>query len=223
METPNWHKISVKAERVVIIGSGPSMANVPIDTIDRLCDEGIHVIAVNGAIRFLNKTTSWFTLDPDERLIGLMKRQRHGTEYYAAVPKDYGSLNAKVAYHRRTIIEGIHYLHRLTGGGPMKSKEKLSDNPYEIHTGNSAWGALGLAYLMEPKKIIMLGVDGTNKRYAYIRQYPKMNFQHLPWLFSTCVEQLKDKGIELINGSEFSRIDCFKRVKPETAIGWIRK
>ncbi len=45
------------SDRVIIVGSGPSAANF-------VAPRGVPIIAVNGAIDWLNRASYFFTLDP---------------------------------------------------------------------------------------------------------------------------------------------------------------
>lgn len=68
------------SDRVIIVGSGPSAANF-------VAPRGVPIIAVNGAIDWLNRASYFFTLDPSPdnmRRVGRGRRRRgvlllHGT------------------------------------------------------------------------------------------------------------------------------------------------
>ena len=93
--------------------------------------------------------------------------------------------------------------------------------PDRLHTGNSAWGALGLAFLLESKKVVLCGVDGTREKYAHMDYKPESSFHHLPGLFASAVPQLAARKMQVVNGSPQSIVDCFPRVSPMSAIHWI--
>lgn len=97
----------------------------------------------------------------------------------------------------------------------------LSEKKSCIHTGNSAYGALGLAYHFRPEKILLLGVDGTNQARVSGEGPPKYSLKHLPYLFSTATKQLDSAGIQVVNGSPMSAVDCFPRTTPEKGLEWI--
>src|SRR5690606_6212443 len=107
--------------------------------------ESVTVICVNQAIEKSPRADVWFTLDPSPEVQQLMKTQRPGTRYFAAVPGDFGRKRAKCPAHRHGVPEGITYLHRISGKGPQKSKWGMSDSPEAIYSGNSGCGALQLA------------------------------------------------------------------------------
>lgn len=200
--------------RVAIVASGPSMRGVKIPRLP-----GVLVIAVNGAIEWC-KTADWFfSLDPSPYVRGLVSSPRPGVRYWMAVPDEYGNPRASRAAHRWPRLEHVTYLRRLTGDGVRGSCFGLSEDPGAINTGNSAYGALGLAYHQRPERIALFGVDATQSGYAYLPGQPRWSLAHLPALFESAVPQLA--GIEVVNGSARSRVDCFPRVSPQAAIAWL--
>lgn len=69
------------SDRVIIVGSGPSAANF-------VAPRGVPIIAVNGAIDWLNRASYFFTLDPSAdnmRRVGRGRRRR-GVCYCMALP-----------------------------------------------------------------------------------------------------------------------------------------
>src|SRR3546814_472142 len=165
--------------------TGVQTCALPISTVAA----GARVIAVNQAILWLPVAHSWFTLDPDDRVRPLMQRPRDGVTYYAAVPDDYGQPHAYRRNHRAPAEPGITWLHRLTGAGTLKARACLSEDRGAIHTGNSAWGALGLAYHMcrqgMDHRVALLGVDADSAPYAFLSGQPRTPFDHLPALFES--------------------------------------
>lgn len=203
-------------ERILIVGTGPSVEGVDIPT-----DLPAHIIAVNGAIEWLPRADSFFSLDPSYYVRSLLQKRRDGTVYYVAVPEDYGQPDARVFSHRRPADSGVVYLRRIVGSGLRGACYGLSEEEDAIHTGNSLYGALGLAYLMRPKKIAILGLDGTQRNYAFRRDGPRLSFEHLPDLFASALPQMQACGIEIMNGSMKSLIRCFPRCKGGGALEWL--
>ncbi len=208
-----------EASRVLIVGSGPSVQDVPLRRFRVAAEAGVHIIGVNGAIRFLPSIHSWFTCDPGPRMRPLMRRLRPGVAYYAAVPDDYGSANAHFSTHRAPAERGITFLRRL----PRDSNRgyRLSDDPTMIRTGNSAYGALGLAYLKRASRIAIVGVDGNRQRYAYHSTGPNGGFLHLPRLFKAAVPQMRARGVSVKMGNKKSKVTCFPMLDPVEAIDWL--
>lgn len=208
-----------QAERALIVATGPSLRDADLGRIAELSKGRVHVIAVNRAIRTVT-ANSWFTLDPDEHVRPLMQEPVPGVAYYAAVPIDYGMRNACKTEHRFGIPPGITYLQRVLGPPPRYWQGGLSTSRQRIHTGNSAWGALQIAFLMGAKRIGMIGVDATGDAYAFEPGRPR-ELGLLPWVMRTAVPQLHQAGVRVVNGSPNSRVACFERATPGACIEWI--
>jgi hypothetical protein len=214
-----WSCVQHTAERVAIVATGPSLKGV-----DLTMPDGVSVIAVNGALPHLPRADFWFTLDPDGNNRGIMRTaiERTSTVFYAAVPPQYGQPDADCWWYRPDPEPRVHFLEWIRGVGPKGSKPGLSTSPTGIHCGNSAYGALGLAFLMGAKRIALLGVDGMSNRYAW-GDSRCGDMQHLGWLFGTAKRQLELAGVDVIVGSPFSRVDCWPRVSPRRAMDWLGK
>lgn len=211
-----WGAVDIHIERALIVGTGPSVAGVDIDVGKR-----VTIIAVNGAIEWLRDADIFFTLDPSVYVRGLIKRRREGVRYFAAIPDDYGQTNARVVAHRDRAEHYVTYLRRIEGPLRCGACPRLSNNPGGIHTGNSLYGALGLAYLAGARRIGILGLDGTQDGYAYSTARPRTDFQHLPALFESAREQLEAEGIEVRNGSPQSKVICWPKCEPSQLIKWL--
>lgn len=194
----------------MIVADGPSAAALRTTLIP----QEIYVIAVNGAVQWLPSVDAFFTLDPCARQRWLMKNQRIGVRYFAAVPPFYGTPRAVHPEHRKSPEINVTYLRRIEGGGPHASARGMNDNPAYINTGNSAWGALGLAHHMKPDRIALIGVDaGGGPR---VSGGFAGNLDHLPWLFASY-----NGPAEVVNGSMRSKIDCFPKMSPQEAMQWL--
>lgn len=205
------------AERVVIIASGPSLRRADLTVPDH-----VTTIAVNGALPHV-RADFWFTLDTSKENRALMRTAvtRTETVFYAAVRDNFGDPETTPRHLRAKPEERVRYLQKFTGDGAKGSLRGLSEDPSGIHAGNSAYGALGLAYLMGAKRIALLGVDGAARSgYAWNEVRQPRDLQHLPWLFSTAAEQLRARGVRVVVGSPRSSVKCWPRMKPEEAIAW---
>lgn len=207
--------VTNRAKQVIIVASGPSAERLNPVLLFGAANAGVHIIAVNTSITWLPACHSWFTLDPGPRNRWLMTHQRPGVTYYAAVPDDYGRGDAKCLHHRGQPETDIHWLRRMQG------RHGLCISKDSIHSGNSAWGALGLAWHMAPQDIVLIGVDGSSDGYAYVDGKPSRSLRHLPALFASCVGQMTQRGITVVNGSPDSAVDCFARMDPNKAVEWI--
>lgn len=203
--------VTSRADAVVIIASGPSYRDFNF----RDLAPHVHIIAVKGAIEGLGRRAhSWITVDANRKVrslwMGHMTRVP-GVHYYAAVPEDYGTAKARMKWHRPPAEEGIHWLKRISGLG-------LSEDPSVIHTGNSAWAALGLAYHMQASKIALVGVDGTQEAYGVGQGSPRGDLSHLSALFATAKAQIKRRGASI---RSTGKLAAFDRETPKEVIKWL--
>lgn len=169
--------------RFVIVASGPSAKNfTPPDDVT--------VIAVNGAIDWLARADIFFTLDPSPENIQRIANKREGVEYFCALPVDCPqSIDANI-------------VERFAARGEEPTKKRspqwwlwrwsavlgLSETPGVINTGNSVYGALGLAYHIGAEKVALVGVDAnSNER---IDGGVPNNLSHLPLLFESAMDQI---------------------------------
>ncbi len=197
-----------RADRVLIVASGPSLMSI---RPDRVFSARAVVIAVNGAIDWLGIADYWFTLDPSAVNMRRACNPAPGARYVMAVPNCV-TLPAHVARMNR-VTGDLYDWVRAPGG--------LSDDPCSINTGNSAFGALNLAYHMRPDKIALLGVDGSQQRR--VDGGMPRSLAHLPELFATACDQLDRAGIQVVNGSPESAVDCFERMTPDEAVEWLQR
>jgi len=95
-----------------------------------------------------------------------------------------------------------------------------------IHTGgNSGYQAVNLVYLLEAKKIILLGFDmqRTNGKSHWHGDHPQRlnrTSDMKSWVqkFNNLARDLREAGIEVINATRETALDCFKRVPLEVAL-----
>lgn len=178
---------------VAIIASGPSFSGVPFQHLK----ERVPIIAVKGAIGGLKRATYWITVDANKWCRkDYMGSRRHETAYYyAAVPYDYGMPTAQRLWHRAEAETDIHWLERVEGPG-------LSEDPRKLHTGNSAYAALGLAYHMGFTKIGLFGVDGNQQNYGIGYGAPRGDLEKIHGLFGEAIPQLQARGVEVRNAGQ---------------------
>lgn len=198
-----------KRHGVLIVADGPSAAVLRNFYIP----QEVYVIGVNGAAHWLPRVDAFFTLDPAPRQRWMMQNQRQGVRYFAAVPDHYGSAFAK-GNMRGPREAGVTFLRRIEGPGPHSSAPGMNRNPSCINTGNSAWGAMGIAHHMKAMKIGLVGVDGSNR--PRVSGGRPNDLSHLPWLFSTY-----DGPADVRNGSPGSAIECFDKMSAQEVIQWL--
>lgn len=205
---------------IIIVRSGPSVNAIDIEKLREYGDRNnVYIIAINGAGEHVNFADAWFTLDPWGLNGGQIPKDFSG-ELYAAVPDDYGTPTAKSLQHRVNPYNGITFLHRLQSHNYVNISSEsaytlgLSDDKRCISTGNSGYGALNLAYHLKPKRIFMLGIDGS-VGYFYKSNTVNKNLSHLRRLFKSTTAQLKKHNIQVYNVSPLSSVDAFEKIRPE--------
>ncbi len=208
---------------IIIVGSGKSLIGFDFNKL-----RGIGtIIAVNGAGDSVPFADMWFTLDP-WGLNGPQLPRDFSGKLYAAVSEDYGTPKAQAVEHRVKPDSRITFLHRLRShnyvgvSSETTYKVGLSEDTSCINTGNSGYGALNLAYHFRPKKILLLGIDGS-MGYFYTSSKTNRPLTYLPTMFESAAPQLKKAGIKLINGSVNSSITAYPRFTVEEALKEFKK
>lgn len=190
--------MTAAGDRLIIVADGPSAARfVPPD--------GVPIMAVKGAILWLPRADYWFSLDPNARTFAMLAQRRPGVRYAAAVPPEV------------ELPDGVERLERIAADPkrtPMPPRNRgpewwawrlgavapLSEVPGRIHTGNSAWGALGWAYLLGFRRVLLVGVDGTGQARLSDGARPRQ-LAHLPYLFERALPQ-----VDLASVSRLGRV-----------------
>lgn len=193
-------------DRVIVLASGPSVLSVKPEQVK---NAGAVVISVNTAIEWVGWSRYWFTLDPMCLPKRIWSNRVEGCKYVLCGPNDFD--------HPKWCTR----LDRVAGNmfGKLRAKPGLSDDAQAVHTGNSAYGALGVAYHMRPKKILLLGVDANDSTKIDGSASKPGWLDHLPKLFASALPQLS--SIEVVNGSPHSAIDCFNKMTPSQGLEWI--
>jgi hypothetical protein len=164
----------------IIVASGPSAA--PMRTM-KVNSKEIAVIAVNGALDWCRHFSYWFTLDPSRVNRKRMRTYRHNAKYFIAYPKG------------QILIPS--YVTRLERYSPVVNPFDASKNPCAIglntaanviNSGNSAYGALGLAYHLGFEKVALIGVDANDEER--IDGGNSRDLSHLPELFESAMHQI---------------------------------
>lgn len=201
--------MTAAGDRLILVADGPSAAGfVP--------PEGVPIMAVKGAILWLPRADYWFSLDPNARTFAMLAQRRPGVHYAAAVPDG------------DPLPEGVERLQRIAADPertlmpPRKNAPQwwawrygavtpLSEVPGRIHTGNSAYGALGWAYLLGYRRVLLVGVDGTAHRRVSDGRRPRP-LVHLPFLFEQALGQV-----------DLSSVTRLGRVPRVTLAEWLAK
>ncbi|MAY26188.1 MAG: norphogenetic protein [Polycyclovorans sp.] len=192
---------------MLIVANGQSARLVDFDRIKA------PIIAVNGAIDWLPRADLWFPLDMSEENRQRFDRQRPAVKYIAC---------GEPGHVRRVSHRGAEPADKSSPEWwrwRWSANLGLSEDPGAIHTGNSAYGALGLAYHMRPKRIVLCGVDADDQ--PRIDGKMTRSLAHLSMLFESALPQLRGAGIEVVNASPWSRVTCFPKIDPAKVPEWI--
>ena len=197
--------------KIIIVCSGATAKGfIPPDDVT--------VIAVNNTISWISRADYFFTLDVGGYTLDAIKNQRPEVEYCVAFPKSFPNCTMfeRVAdYSDNTVqIDGRRGV--ITG-----AKKTLSEDPKKIHTGNSAYGALGLAYHLGFSKLVFIGLDGGGPYCdsgSINRDIRNGDFLHLNELFKSTVDQV---GGRVVNASLDSTVTCFPRMTHKEALEWL--
>ena len=177
--------------RAVIVASGPSARGFdPPDDVT--------VIAVNGAIDWIRRADIWFSLDAsDVNVRRLLQRRLRDCQYHVGsfpTAKRFWPANSWDHYWHRIDSLGT-YPEPLPQGTPewwlwrLGAKRGICKEQGRIHTGNSAWGALGVAWHLGYHDVALIGVDANDE--PRVEGGRSNNLSHLPLLFASALPDMK--------------------------------
>lgn len=176
--------------RAVIVASGPSARGfVPPHDVD--------VIAVNGAIDWLQRADYWFSLDcsPVNRK-WLTKALSRRVSCHVAGDRWRDFPNAMVYAKLWDRVDSLGtYAEPAPEGTPewwawrLGAVLGICQQTGRIHTGNSAWGALGLAWHLGYRDVALVGVDATADER--VEGGTPANLSHLPLLFASALPDMR--------------------------------
>lgn len=173
--------------KAVIVASGPSARGfVPPDDVA--------VIAVNGAIEWLPRADHWFSLDASRLNVKRLRMKRfRRCEYHVAGPH-WPTLLGDATYWRRVDSLGT-YPEPAAEGSPewwlwrWGAVLGINKIPGHINSGNSAWGALGLAWHLGFRDVALIGVDASNDER--VEGGRPNELKHLPLLFASALPDMR--------------------------------
>lgn len=200
--------VSQRHDKIIIVASGSSLNSFDKKALEVL---NIPTIAVNKEYWKFN-ATYWCTIDPAP-LQNILDDKTKNTYKY-------------VGYKEAVTGHNIHNLKRFL----INSKDQASstnsllcEERDIIQTHNSGYAAFNLAYHMEAKKVLLLGVDADNYNCPVNSKGWKISISKIPFLFETALPQIKKRGIEVVNGSPNSKINCFPKMAVEEGLKWIQQ
>lgn len=202
-------------DKLIIVAGGTSLSGFDLSKLENL--PGIKTISVNGSFNCFN-SDYFCTIDPCTKFILDILATKSPCYKYVGFKKYVGNCHLL----KRYVIK--------EGDSSKEANSLLCEDKREIQSHNSAFAAFNLAYHMEPKKVLLLGVDANNEAHFYDNiTYPeeskgwKISISKIPNLFEYSLPQIKKRGIEVINGSLVSNIQCFPKLSIEEGLSWIQQ
>lgn len=193
-------------ETVVCLAAGPSLTQADVDA----CHGRARVIAVKDTIRMAPFADCLYCCGSDRGrwwdVHGPKLGHFEGLRY---------TLDPKAASRW-----GAHLLRQ----GP---DEGLSTTPTTLCTGkNSGYQAVGLAFLLGARRILLLGFDlqpATDGREYFFGAHPyprpvKNPYDRFIECFATLVEPLKKHGVEVINCTRDTALTAFPQMSIQEAL-----
>lgn len=174
--------------RAVIVASGPSARGF-------IPPEDVVVIAVNGAATWLPRMDQWFSLDasPDNRRHLFVAHERGARCHVAGEPWLLHARCMRIArYWTRVHADPHRGPLPDTPEGHLRLNQAvlgINKTPGHINTGNSAWGALGLAWHMGFDDVALVGVDASTGERC--EGGHSRNLSHLPLLFASALPDMR--------------------------------
>lgn len=172
--------------RVVIVASGPSARGF-------VAPRDVPVIAVNGVVSWINRADYWFSLDAsrvNRRWLRLALERdmlcHAAGPHWQAAPRVWWwkRIDSLGSYPEPEPAGSPQWWMWRLGAVPGICKQRGS-----IHTGNSAWGALGLAWHLGFRDVALVGVDATSE--PRIEGGSPDTLCHLPLLFASALPDMR--------------------------------
>ena len=200
---PQW-----EGKTAAILGGGPSLTQVQCDAVR---EARLRVIAVNNSYQLAPwaeylyfSDAVWWQWHQSERLY-----------------RDFAG--RKVTLDNRDIRAAEPGMLGLKNLGKVDGMCRL---PYGVHTGSSSgYQALNLCWHLGVKRVLLLGFDmrvvgrRTHWHMAHKRPTAADVFQtEMIPAFRRAVPDLKEGGLEVINCTPESALDCFPRVALDEAL-----
>ena len=167
--------------RAIIVGSGPSAAGFKPPN-------GVFIIAVNGVADWIDRADCWFSLDASlKNQITLRQRRLKHCCYVTC-----GPWWQKRGDRHMQRVDSIDTRGKAPASWASEAERSFWRNacvatinrtPDHINTGNSAWGALGLAWHLGLRDVALIGVDASSA--PRIEGGQCNDLSHLPMLFAS--------------------------------------
>lgn len=194
---------------VIIIASGPSLTKADV----KLCESSGHpLMGINNAYMITDKLKYHYACDTKWW-------KRHFKKLYPGPIRYSLKANDK--------DEGVAGVTQMKRGERHGLSHKW---PAINHGSNSGYQAINLAYLLGYKQIILLGYDmqETNGVVHWHGLHKEGNnpdekrFQKWRQFFPALAKELKESGVEVLNATRQTALECFDRIDLEDVAGGLR-
>jgi hypothetical protein len=199
----------------IVLGTGPSAAGF-------VAPPGVPVIAVNQALH-IALAHYWFSLDWSAVNRQTLARWRDypGVQFCVAdIPgADHWQTDAPVKRFERVSYQGEEPADKESAGWWLwrwSAVLGIPSNPGVIHSGNSAWGAVQLAYYLGYRRVLLVGVDGSQEEKITGRR--PNNLSHLDILFKSALDVMEIKRLKS-NAPSTITLD---QINLSDALKWMR-
>lgn len=207
---------------VVCAASGPSFSEQQAAQIMAAQASGkCRVIAVNDNWRRLPTADVLYACDGtwwDVHLAAVLASAFAGELW----TQDKRASPAYVAARATTGHRPLRGLHHIAG----KYEPGLATAGTNINYGrNSGFQVVNLAYLFGARRIVLVGYDmqRTDNKQHWFGDHPKPLSNEFPFViaigqFNLLAKDLEKAGVEVINSTERTALQCFKRAALEDAL-----
>lgn len=190
------------ASTIVCLGTGPSLTQADIDA----CRGRARVIAIKDAIQFAPWADVLYSCGGD----GGRWWHRHGDALAWFTGLRY-TLDPKAAQWA-TVLKNTGF-------------DGIETDPSGLRIGkNSGYQAIGLAVHLGAKRIVLLGYDmmpGPDDKDHFFGQHHhgvRVPFAHFRPFFESMIEPLRALGIQVLNATRRTALECFPCMSIEQAL-----
>jgi len=201
---------------VAIIGGGPSLTQEQVT----VCRGRCRVIAVNTSYLLAPWADALYFCD--EAWYG-WHREAKAFRRFAGIK--VALANARTTYSERGVLNGDPAIRVLRNYGGPPEFVGLCENRDGVYTGrNSGNQAIQLAAHLGARRVLLLGFDmraqgaKTHWHMAHKRPTDPNDFNQMLTWFAPLVEPCRKRGIEVVNCTPGSAVECFPRATINDAL-----
>lgn len=194
----------IDTETVVCIATGASLTQQDVNYIKGSFD----VIAIKEAIMLAPWATYMYACDDDYWLNHGLKHKFKGRKYSIKTPS----------------LDGLDIIQL-----PYELGAVWGDRKTIATGGNSGFQAIGLAHILGYRRVLLLGYDMQSKDNqthfwdgVSWRSFRPHNYKGWLQHFKNAAPLIKNCGIEVINCTRDTALDCFPKMSIQDAVAYIQ-